>query len=228
MMRTVFVRSIVLALGFTLTACATPKPEASQPTAPSPAPKVVATPAPAPSPAPEAAPSEFQSAVNAATDAAERSQSAIAADEWETISKLWQEASNLMAQVPKTSSFHAKAQEKAKEYSSNANSAQQKIAALSQPVPDTRTEPATPEPTAETPSEPVATEPAPEPEAQPPEPEPEAPAPASNLPTCANGGDCDCSDFSTQAEAKAVLNAVPGDPHRLDGDSDGIPCESLP
>jgi Excalibur calcium-binding domain len=222
MMRTVFVRSIVLALGFTLTACATPEPEASQPAAPQP--KVVAT--PAPSPAPEAAPSEFQSAVNAATDAAERSQSAIAADEWETISKLWQEASNLMAQVPKTSSFHAKAQEKAKEYSSNANSAQQKIAALSQPVPDTRTEPATPEPTAETPSEPVATEP--EPEAQSPAPEPEAPAPAGNLPTCANGGDCNCSDFSTQAEAKAVLNAVPGDPHGLDRDSDGIPCESLP
>ncbi len=39
--------------------------------------------------------------------------------------------------------------------------------------------------------------------------------------------DCNCSDFSTQAEAKAVLDAEPGDPHRLDANGDGIPCESL-
>lgn len=40
--------------------------------------------------------------------------------------------------------------------------------------------------------------------------------------------DCDCGDFSTQAEAQAVLDAEPGDRHRLDGDNDGVACESLP
>ena len=48
-----------------------------------------------------------------------------------------------------------------------------------------------------------------------------------NLPNCINS-DCNCSDFSTQAEAQQVLNAFSGDPHRLDGDNDGIACESLP
>lgn len=37
-----------------------------------------------------------------------------------------------------------------------------------------------------------------------------------------------CSDFSTQEEAQAVYNSDPSDPNRLDGDSDGIACESLP
>lgn len=43
------------------------------------------------------------------------------------------------------------------------------------------------------------------------------------------GGDKDCSDFATQAEAQAVLDADSSDPHRLDGrDDDGTACESLP
>jgi micrococcal nuclease len=43
------------------------------------------------------------------------------------------------------------------------------------------------------------------------------------------GGDLDCSDFSTQEEAQAVLDRDPSDPNRLDGtDNDGIACESLP
>ncbi|MBE9182419.1 thermonuclease family protein [Oculatella sp. LEGE 06141] len=41
-------------------------------------------------------------------------------------------------------------------------------------------------------------------------------------------GDLDCSDFSTQAEAQAVLNGDRSDPHRLDGDGNGRACESLP
>jgi micrococcal nuclease len=54
-------------------------------------------------------------------------------------------------------------------------------------------------------------------------------APVADLPTCAtNGGDCDCKDFTTQQQAHQVLAAFPGDPHRLDSDRDGIPCESLP
>lgn len=37
-----------------------------------------------------------------------------------------------------------------------------------------------------------------------------------------------CSDFATQATAQRVLEAVPGDPNRLDGNGDGVACEWLP
>lgn len=43
--------------------------------------------------------------------------------------------------------------------------------------------------------------------------------------------DRDCSDFSNQAEAQRFYEAQGGpqsDPHRLDGDNDGVACESLP
>ncbi len=68
---------------------------------------------------------------------------------------------------------------------------------------------------------PVVT-PLPEPQPQPqPEPEPE--------PQPGQSDDYNCSDFSTQAEAQRFFEAEgPGDPHRLDGDNDGIACESLP
>ena len=39
---------------------------------------------------------------------------------------------------------------------------------------------------------------------------------------------CNCGDFQTQKEAQAVLDGFPGDPHRLDGDKDGVACQSLP
>ena len=38
--------------------------------------------------------------------------------------------------------------------------------------------------------------------------------------------DYDCADFSTQAEAEQYL--LPGDPYNLDGDDDGVACETLP
>jgi len=38
--------------------------------------------------------------------------------------------------------------------------------------------------------------------------------------------DRDCPDFSSQAEAQAAYDAVPGDPERLDSDNDGEACES--
>jgi hypothetical protein len=41
-------------------------------------------------------------------------------------------------------------------------------------------------------------------------------------------GDLNCSDFATQAEAQAHLDASPGDPDGLDGNGDGVACESLP
>lgn len=50
---------------------------------------------------------------------------------------------------------------------------------------------------------------------------------SSNQPSCVES-DCNCSDFATQAQAQAVLKANPSDPHGLDQDKDGIPCESLP
>lgn len=45
------------------------------------------------------------------------------------------------------------------------------------------------------------------------------------------GEDKNCSDFETQAEAQTFFEAAGGpeqDPHRLDGDGDGVACESLP
>jgi len=52
------------------------------------------------------------------------------------------------------------------------------------------------------------------------------PAPSACGPCAAT--DCDCADFSTQAQAQACLEAYPGDPFNLDGDNDGVACESLP
>ena len=37
-----------------------------------------------------------------------------------------------------------------------------------------------------------------------------------------------CSDYATQQEAQAALDANPSDPDGLDRDDDGIACESLP
>lgn len=43
------------------------------------------------------------------------------------------------------------------------------------------------------------------------------------------GNDRDCSDFSSQAKAQRFYERQkPGDPHRLDGNGDGVACESLP
>jgi micrococcal nuclease len=50
-------------------------------------------------------------------------------------------------------------------------------------------------------------------------------------PSGGGGGDRDCSDFSSHREAQAFFEAEGGpgrDPHRLDGDNDGLACESLP
>ena len=40
--------------------------------------------------------------------------------------------------------------------------------------------------------------------------------------------DRDCTDFTTQAQAQAVLDQDPSDPNQLDSDGDGTACESLP
>ena len=48
------------------------------------------------------------------------------------------------------------------------------------------------------------------------------------IPPLPSDGNYDCADFKTRAQAMAVLKQDPGDPHYLDGDGDGIPCEDLP
>lgn len=50
----------------------------------------------------------------------------------------------------------------------------------------------------------------------------------AGIPPLPSDGNYDCADFETRAQAKAVLNRDPSDPHYLDGDGDGIPCEDLP
>jgi hypothetical protein len=50
-------------------------------------------------------------------------------------------------------------------------------------------------------------------------------APASGW-TC-GGNVYDCRDFPSCADAMSYFLACPGDPSKLDGDSDGVPCESL-
>ena len=53
-----------------------------------------------------------------------------------------------------------------------------------------------------------------------------SPSPSPSAPA---GGDLDCSDFTTQAQAQAVYDADPSDPNGLDGSpEDGVACESLP
>ena len=67
--------------------------------------------------------------------------------------------------------------------------------------------------------------PAPTPEPEPvPAPAPSGEPPPGGLPQ----GDLDCSEFDTQAEAQTVLDADPSDPHGLDAEGDGVPCELLP
>lgn len=42
----------------------------------------------------------------------------------------------------------------------------------------------------------------------------------------ASAQDLNCSDFATQSEAQATLEANPSDPNRLDGNNNGVACES--
>ncbi len=57
------------------------------------------------------------------------------------------------------------------------------------------------------------------------------PTPSSSLLYDPFGPDRNCGDFSQWADAQAFFEAAGGptsDPHRLDGNSDGIACQSLP
>jgi micrococcal nuclease len=52
----------------------------------------------------------------------------------------------------------------------------------------------------------------------------------SDLPPPSGGSSdpYDCSDFDSQDQAQRVLENTPGDPSGLDGDDNGVACESLP
>ena len=52
----------------------------------------------------------------------------------------------------------------------------------------------------------------------------------SDLPPPSGGSSdpYDCSDFDSQDQAQQVLENTPGDPSGLDGDGNGVACESLP
>ncbi len=49
-----------------------------------------------------------------------------------------------------------------------------------------------------------------------------------DIPPVPVDGDYDCSHFETQEQAQYVLENTAGDPHRLDGNDDGVACETLP
>ena len=62
-------------------------------------------------------------------------------------------------------------------------------------------------------------------------PTPTSPLPPGCGPHDPHGPDLDCGDFSTHREAQACFIAAGGpdrDPHRLDGDRNGLACERLP
>ena len=94
--------------------------------------------------------------------------------------------------------------------------------------------PTPPTPTPPTPTPPTPTPPTPTSTPQSPTPTPQSPTPApeSSTPGADPGGpDRNCSDFDTWADAQAFYKAAGGpetDRHRLDGDGNGIACESLP
>ena len=78
---------------------------------------------------------------------------------------------------------------------------------------------------------PAPTSPPVAPPTLPPPPARAAPTPAPGLRYDPRGPDRDCGDFATHAEAQAFFVAAGGpgrDPHRLDGDHDGVACETLP
>jgi hypothetical protein len=100
-----------------------PAPE-GEPPAPTPAPEA------APTPAPEAAPAAdpFAEAVRRANQAVAQTQTAQTQAEWNQIAVLWQEASDLMSQVPETSANYPAAAPRVGQYQQNADLARQQAA----------------------------------------------------------------------------------------------------
>ena len=51
---------------------------------------------------------------------------------------------------------------------------------------------------------------------------------AVEIPPLPPDGNYNCGDFETQEQAQYILENEPDDPHGLDGDGNGVACESLP
>ncbi|NJL49692.1 MAG: hypothetical protein HC929_22485, partial [Leptolyngbyaceae cyanobacterium SM2_5_2] len=100
---------------------------------------------PAAPPAPPAAnqPDYFREAVNRASSAVAIGQSAQSTDDWQLAASRWQQAVDLMKQVPQTHTNYTQAQTKAKEYQQHLGAAQQR-AAGKPVVATTATEPTSP------------------------------------------------------------------------------------
>jgi len=85
---------------------------------------------------------------------------------------------------------------------------------------------AAPQPRPTPPQPQPSPQPRPTPPQQPaPQPQPTPQPQPQQTPAAPQGGDVDCSDFSSSAEAQPFL--LPGDPNRLDADGDGQACDSL-
>ncbi|MCT7973118.1 hypothetical protein [Laspinema olomoucense] len=105
-----------------------PAPATAPAAAPTPAPATAPAAAPTPAPATAPAANSFAEAVRRASQAAEQSLTAQTQAEWNQIAVLWQEASDLMSQVPENSPNYSAAQPRVGQYQQNADSARQRAA----------------------------------------------------------------------------------------------------
>jgi hypothetical protein len=101
------------------------------PTSPTPLPPEAGATPPPPSPAPPTVPAPsatpFRDAVNRATLAANLTQTATTRQNWQEVANLWEEAANLMGQVPPTDPNYATAQQRVGQYQQNRTYAQQRV-----------------------------------------------------------------------------------------------------
>jgi hypothetical protein len=97
----------------------------------------------------------FSEAVNAATQASWLTQIAVSSNDWRKVALKWQQASDLMSQVPSFADNYSIAQEKAIEYARSQSYAQSQANRPVVPIPVTTVASPTPLPFPSTPSQPV-------------------------------------------------------------------------
>jgi len=130
MERSTFFLITLLSLLVPLTGCGFPLPNGTEPGEPATTPTSLA-PTPAPTTPPTAAPPAptidyFREATNRATSAVVLGQSAQSPADWQLAVGRWQQAIDLMKQVPTNSAHHAAAQTKIQEYQRSLATAQQR------------------------------------------------------------------------------------------------------
>jgi hypothetical protein len=97
-------------------------PAEAPPEAPAETPEPEAVPE-TPASVPPASTNPWRDGINIATSAAELAQTASTRAEWEEVASQWQQARDLMAQVPQDSENYGAAQERVATYDENASSA---------------------------------------------------------------------------------------------------------